>query len=172
MYDQSFTKITLEKSIKVSDYFLIQNLPDLKEDFVNEACQISENGYLVAPEYKVTTFVKKNKTLKMYGLKNFPDKILIRKITNNLRIITQTKQQNRNSIVKNLKLILSEGVDFKIYRRDIKDFYGSLAPDTTLKLLEENWHISKATLNLTRNILSHFKVLEKGLPRTIGIFII
>src|SRR6185437_14507468 len=54
----------------------------------------------------------------------------LRKIALNILRKSRIRQPDRQSIVANLKSLLTEGVPFRLYRLDIRSFYESL--DTSL----------------------------------------
>src|SRR5690606_33452957 len=105
---------------------------------------------------------KKNKVKHIYSLKNFSDKILMRKVSRNILTTYQVAPTSRDSILKNLKKILEENVTYRIYRRDIKNFYGSVSSSCATDQLEKNWKVSRPAVSLTRSLLSFFQGLEEG----------
>lgn len=166
MYDQSFTKKTLKAEIKNSDYYRIPDLDDEKDIVADEAYNKSQSivsGANFTLDLSFTNTNSKNKVI--YNVKNFSDKILLRKIARNIKVITRTKQADRNSVIKNLISLLREGVGYRVYRKDIKNFYGSINTSELICSLEKNWNISKSTNTLIKKLFIFTNQKEAGLPR-------
>lgn len=170
MYSQAFTLENLKKMLRHSDYFRQKNLSEEDDEILKEALDKSiKKEALTGADVTVHELKKKNKIKYIYSLKNFSDKILMRKVAHNILTTYQVAPTSRDSIIKNLKKILEENVTYRIYRRDIKNFYGSVSGLHITRKLEENWKVSRPTVSLTRSLLSFFQGREEGLPRGLQI---
>jgi len=170
MYSQAFTLENLKKMLRHSDYFRQKNLSEEDDEILKEALDKSiKKEALTGADVTVHELKKKNKIKYIYSLKNFSDKILMRKVAHNILTTYKVTPTSRDSIIKNLKKILEENVTYRIYRRDIKNFYGSVSSLHATSKLEKNWKVSRPTVSLTRSLLSFFRGREEGLPRGLQI---
>ncbi|WP_353858493.1 antiviral reverse transcriptase Drt3a [Azospirillum formosense] len=103
---------------------------------------------------------------KVFQASEFCHTLVIRKLNNNLRRITRVKQANRENIVNCLRSFLAEGVDYRVYRFDIKSFYESINRDDLLAELTSDVGFPRDSLLA---IKIFFASLESqgipGLPR-------
>jgi len=130
---------------------------------------VVETACLKASAARLTPISVKGTTLKnkiTYKITDLSDELLVRKTAQNLKRVTHVKQQNRDAIVSNLTRLLAEGVSYRIYRLDIRDFFGSIDTNTVLSILQKEKHLSRPTRELITNILGQFnKATQAGLPR-------
>ena len=96
--------------------------------------------------------------------------LVLRKLYKNIKTIYSVQQADRNTIIKQIKLLLAENVEMRIVRLDIRHFYHSVNRDRILLKLLDDARLSYHTLTLLQSLFSN-PVLSTytGLPRGIGI---
>lgn len=169
MYDQSFTEKTLSKILKPVDFFKVKELNLKKEDIIKDSITRVKQGFdkSCLPILKLN-IIKKNNT---YKLLKFSDELALRKASKNIKVKSKIKQLNRNLIIENLITLLSENVQYKIYRLDINKFYESVNVNKVIDDLKSDSTISRQTVILISSFLKKIQDEYKvnGLPR--GIFL-
>ncbi|MEB2626717.1 antiviral reverse transcriptase Drt3a, partial [Pseudomonas sp. YuFO8] len=95
----------------------------------------------------------KNKTI--YRIKNFSDELILRKINKNIQRNIKLPNASRDSIIANIKNILSEGVSYKIYRLDVKSFYESFLTEDVISIISKIQRLSPTTKKMVKDILNH-----------------
>lgn len=107
---------------------------------------------------------------KVYKVKSFEHELVLRLIIKNLKRLTGARQTNRNSIVKSLKMLLQEGIDYNVFKFDVKSFYESVDIKELIAELENDQGFSRSHVKL---IKSFFAELDNqninGLPRGLAI---
>jgi methyltransferase-like protein len=96
--------------------------------------------------------------------------LVLRKLYKNIKTIYSVQQADRNTIIKQIKLLLAENVEMRIVRLDVRHFYHSVNRDRILLKLIDDARLSYHTLTLLQSLFSN-PVLSTytGLPRGIGI---
>jgi hypothetical protein len=106
----------------------------------------------------------------LYQIRTVPDQLIVRKLAQNIKRLIRSRQWSRNSIIKNLIALLSEGVHYRIYRLDIRHFYGSFIPDDILAQIRSHTALSPQNCDLLERIFQLFAAIGgKGLPTGLGI---
>jgi hypothetical protein len=96
--------------------------------------------------------------------------LILRKIYYNIKRIYSVGQSDRNTIVRQMKILLNENVNMWVVRLDVKHFYESIDRCRILKKLEEDARLSYQTISLLQCLFSNpVVVAESGLPRGLGI---
>jgi len=95
--------------------------------------------------------------------------LVLRKIANNLRVLTPSDPSERSRIVKVLLLALKAEPSYRIYRFDIRRFFDSLdVPDVLSRI--EGGSISQRTRELLSHVLSEYSAAgHQGIPTGLGI---
>lgn len=97
-------------------------------------------------------------------------KLILRKIQKNIEKIYSVHQTDRNTIVKQMKILLSENVDMWVVRLDVRHFYESIDRHGILNKLVEDARLSYTTLSLLQTLFKNpIVALRTGLPRGLGI---
>lgn len=96
--------------------------------------------------------------------------LILRKLFNNIKRIYKVEQSDRNTIVKQIKVLLEENVDIWVVRMDVKKFYESIDRSRiTLKMKRDN-RLSYDTINLLQKLFDVPTIVtNKGLPKGIGV---
>lgn len=168
MFDSSFNQITLARTLRKEDFFAD---PGLK----NEAYRTAKVDQAVisattcfAGSNPLVKFSKKGKSI--YKIQAFENELVLRKVNENLRKAIHTKQQNRDSIIKNLIHLLSEGIPYRIYRLDIKSFYESFSNDYVNQKLNSLIKLNPVSKKLIKHLLEKYHSIGgAGLPRGLAI---
>lgn len=166
MHRQSITPETLEILIRRSDLKKIPSAlrPEHAKKIVDEAWALNQNLIETYPLKKWMLWGKPH-----FAPKEISTELLFRHIAKNMRYSLDV-QTGRNNIVENLKHLLSEGVPYRLYRLDIKNFYESLDISEARSLVWNHEKYSPRTKALCDSILHHQKIIgECGLPRGIAI---
>lgn len=97
-------------------------------------------------------------------------KLILRKIRKNIETIYSVHQADRNTIVKQMKILLGENVDMCVARLDVRHFYESINREVILDKLVEDARLSYTTLVLLQALFKNpILASNKGLPRGLGI---
>lgn len=105
-----------------------------------------------------------------HGFGYLCQKLILRKIQKNIEKIYSVHQTDRNAIVKQMKILLSENVDMWVVRLDVRHFYKSINRETILNKLLEDSRLSNTTLGLLQELFKNSIVASStGLPRGLGI---
>lgn len=86
-----------------------------------------------------------------------------------LKKIYNIKQSDRNNTIYNIKSILKDNLDLRIYRKDIYRFYESIDPHILINKIEHNNNISFIGKRFIVEFLSYCIDTKLGLPRGIAL---
>jgi hypothetical protein len=164
MYDQSFNYISLSKTLKKNDFYLRPWLrtSSSKDAEIQAALQHSDNGYESYSFLDSSSLRGKN----VYRIPAFSHELVLRKIDKNLRKAKPLFAPSRDTIIANLRTLISESAKFKLYRLDIKSFYESFSPPVVLSATYNIKGLSPQTKKHIKDILEHFSSENgAGLPR-------
>lgn len=143
MFDQAFNKTTISNLIRNSDFDKHSALynEDDKNDIINNAVNKSKVGFNDPNDFILNIKGGMNllKTVHFY------DELVLRKASGNLKKLTSVKQNNRNIIVNNLITFLKEGVEYRLYKLDIKSFYESISTEYISEKINQDIYLSNAT---------------------------
>lgn len=92
-------------------------------------------------------------------------------INEELQKIYKIRQPNRNTILKNLKLLLEDNVDKMLVRGDIKGFFESIPSDELLSKISGSGFVTHRSIKLMKRMfyeLSHRFYFKTGVPRGIS----
>lgn len=101
-----------------------------------------------------------------FYVKNLAQKLVLRKLNDNIKRIYKDEQANRKFIIQQVKTLLKEDAPFWIIKTDIKSFYESIDRQRILKKLKDDAMLSHYSINLLKKIFEN-PILkdEPGLPR-------
>ena len=86
-----------------------------------------------------------------------------------LKKIYNIKQSDRNNTIYNIKSILKDNLDLRIYRKDIYRFYESIDPHILINKIKHNNNISFIGKRFILEFLSYCIDTKLGLPRGIAL---
>lgn len=96
--------------------------------------------------------------------------LVLRKLHKNIKRIYAVQQADRNSIVKQMKLLLTENVEVRIVRLDVRHFYESIDRQRILAKLIDDARLSYHSLMLLQSLFNDPTIAAgTGLPRGLGI---
>lgn len=101
-----------------------------------------------------------------FDVKNLSEKLILRKLNDNIKRIYKDEQANRKFIVQQVKTLLNEDAPFWIIKTDIKAFYESIDREKILKKMKDDAMLSYYSFNLLKKIFENPVVqAQSGLPR-------
>lgn len=169
MYSQSFTPAELYRYATQSER---RNIGLHKEKFI-EAIEGVLGKTIAEGTYHFQ--IKKNKDLHLNGqakgtMAYLCQNLVLRKLHRNIKRIYSVQQADRDTIVKQMKLLLSENVEMRIVRLDIRHFYDNVNRTRILAKLIDDARLSHQSLILLQNLFSDPTIAGcPGLPKGLGI---
>ncbi len=169
MYDQSFSRRTLERVLQKADFrgiaaadhevFKGERLADA------EAAALSNFGTAPNP---LASFNLKGKAI--FCLPTLANELVVRKLSANLKRLVKPHGRGRSAIVGNLHLLLEEGIPFRVYRLDIKSFYESFNTSEVASKIDQLADLSPFSKSLVHSLLASHKTLGgSGVPRGLAL---
>ena len=96
--------------------------------------------------------------------------LVLRKLHKNIKRIYAVQQADRNTIVKQMKLLLAENVEMRVVRLDVRHFYESIDRNRILSKLIDDARLSYHSLMLLQSLFDDPVIaVGTGLPRGLGI---
>ena len=96
--------------------------------------------------------------------------LVLRKLFKNIKRIYAVQQADRNTIVKQMKLLLTENVEMRIVRLDVRHFYESIDRQRILAKLIDDARLSYHSLMLLQSLFNDPTIAAgTGLPRGLSI---
>lgn len=158
---QNFDSQELIKYLKKGE--LIRNELEM-EDVESEISKIEEKILDESFEFDI-----KNNG-EYYLLENVSQKLLLRKLNDNIKRIYKDEQANRKFIIHQVKTLLRETAPFWIIKTDIKSFYASIDRDRVFRKLKNDAMLSYYSIFLLRKIFENPIIKPStGLPRGLNI---
>ena len=158
---QNFNSQELIKYLKKGE--LIRNELE-KEDVESEISIIEEK--ILKEDFEFD--IKCND--EYYFLENISEKLLLRKLNDNVKRIYKDEQANRKFIIHQIKNLLNETAPFWIIKTDIKSFYESIDRDRIFRKLKNDAMLSYYSIFLLRKIFESQHIFSNpGLPRGLNI---
>lgn len=105
-----------------------------------------------------------------YFLEDLPQKLILRKLNDNIKRIYKDEQSNRKFIIQQVKTLLNETAPFWVIKSDIKSFYDSIDRERIFRKLKKDAILSYYSIFLLRKIFDNKNVEPQlGLPRGLNI---
>ena len=105
-----------------------------------------------------------------YFLEEIPQKLILRKLNDNIKRIYKDEQANRKFIIQQVKTLLNENAPFWIIKTDIKSFYESIDREKIFKKLKNDAMLSYYSVLLLKKIFENSNIKSSpGLPRGMNI---
>lgn len=109
-------------------------------------------------------------TSEFYITTELVDKLILRKLNDNLKRLYKDEQSNRRIIVTQVATLLEDTCPFWILRTDISQFYESIDRNKLLEKLQGDSMLSYFSIWLIKKLFSHDLLKdEEGLPRGIAL---
>lgn len=169
MYSQSFSAKALYACTTQAEF---RNSGLKKEDFI-EAIGNELGNTIVEGTYHFQIKQEGNLYLNGRTRKDFDylcQNLILRKLHNNIKTIYKVQQADRNSIIRQMKILLNENVDMWVVRLDVKHFYESVNRDKLITKLKEDARLSYPSITLLQSLFKEPVVASgTGLPRGLGV---
>lgn len=105
-----------------------------------------------------------------YLINDVSEKLILRKLNDNIKRIYKDEQANRKFIIQQVKTLLNDDAPFWIIKTDIKSFYESIDRDKILKKMKDDAMLSYYSIQLLKKIFTNPIISNnKGLPRGLNI---
>lgn len=169
MYNQSFSPTELYACTTQAER---RNYGLKKDDFI-KAIEKELGKSLIDGTYMFE--IKQSEGLFLNGRKKkdfgyICQNLILRKIQKNIKTIYTVHQTDRNTIVKQMKTLLSENLEMWVVRLDVRHFYESINRNSIFNKLVEDARLSYSTLVLLQALFNNPVVaLSTGVPRGLGI---
>lgn len=168
MYDQSFNQVSISRMLRKSDFLKAPRLrsQNVKAQTISDAVERANQGF------NNLSFLSKTKVKNklIYRITNFSDELVLRKINKNIKKSITIPAASRDSIIANIKSLLSEAVPYRIYRLDVKSFYESFDTSEIIALVSNLPKLSPSTKKMVGDILRHHASIGGiGLPRGLAL---
>lgn len=163
MYDSTLHSKTLARQVRTSDFQpgLLQIPLAQKEAAIATAVQIADAGFRTVSLRRTNIAGRE-----VFQQSSLPEALVTRHVSENIRRVTKVKQGDRQSIVKCVRALVSEGTAFNVLKLDIKSFYESIDPVALVENLRNDAAFSRQSVEV---LDTFFKALERqgvrGLPR-------
>ena len=105
-----------------------------------------------------------------YLTKDLPNKLILRKLNDNIKRIYKDEQANRRIIIAQIKTLLSETCPFWVIKTDIKGFYESIDRERLISKFHDDSMLSYQSMFLMRRVFENPILAGKsGVPRGMNI---
>lgn len=102
--------------------------------------------------------------------KDLPNKLILRKLNDNIKRIYKDEQANRRIIISQVKTLLSETCPFWVIKTDIKSFYESIDRERLISKFNDDSILSYQSMFLMKRIFENQILVGKsGVPRGMNI---
>lgn len=167
MYDSAFDYRGLERMLKRADFRHHANLldPEYRKPIIDAAVRQAgggfDNFYLDYSEVKGRF---------LYQPRTIPVDIILRKLSQNIKILTGVRQSDRETVIKSLIALFAEGHAFRVYKFDLKNFYESVDLTKVEQLLSADRGFPPSSLRVFRSFKAQLERLGiPGLPQGMAI---
>jgi hypothetical protein len=102
--------------------------------------------------------------------KDLPNKLILRKLNDNIKRIYKDEQANRRIIISQVKTLLSETCPFWVIKTDIKNFYESIDRERLISKFHDDSMLSYQSMFIMKRIFENpILVGKSGIPRGMNI---
>jgi len=170
VHDQSFNKKTLARVFQKLDFVGIKTsteLDEFREGMLNKATASAASGFAKTAN-PLVSFPLHGRQVFMFP--NLWDELVARKLCSNIKKTSKATSRGRAQIVSNLRLLLEEGVPFRVYRLDVKSFYESFKVSNVIAKVGELVELSPLSKRLLHDLLACHEALGgTGIPRGLAL---
>ena len=170
MYDQSFNKKTLARVFHKHDFVDIKppaSLDAFRESMLGKAMASATSGFKKTAN-PLVSFPLNGRQIFMFH--SLWDELVARKLCFNLKKTSKVAMRGRSQIVSNLRLLLEEGVPFRVYRLDVKSFYESFRVTHVTSRVNAITELSPQSKRLIHDLLAcHAALGGAGIPRGLAL---
>jgi len=167
LYDFAFDKRNLSREFIRAD--LTAN-PQMVDEAHRRNLVESAQAQAIAglQNFSLSKTVLRGKSV--YQLNRLEHDLVLRKFSRNIRRLTKVKQSDRNTIIKCLKRLLSEGHCFRVYKLDLRSFYESIDRRDIERRLRQDNGLSPPTLHVFQSLSMQLDAANiTGLPRGLAV---
>jgi hypothetical protein len=159
--NQSFQRQRLIRLCKKAEYIdygmtieeLTNSLDSSYEEIINDTFEFSLKQ---VNEYYLT--------------RDLPNKLILRKLNDNIKQIYKDEQANRRIIISQVKTLLSETCPFWVIKTDITSFYESIDRQRLIAKFQDDSMLSYQSMYLMKKVFKNPVLLGKtGVPRGMNI---
>lgn len=145
-----------------------------KAEYIDYGMTINELNKSLDKSYEEIandTFEFSLKQVSEYYLTNdLPDKLILRKLNDNIKRIYKDEQANRRIIISQVKTLLSETCPFWVIKTDIKSFYESIDRTRLISKFSDDSILSYQSMYLLKKVFENPILAGKsGVPRGMNI---
>lgn len=170
MYDQSFNKTTLARVFQKLDFIGIKTPADLeafRENMLNKAVTSAASGFAKLANPLVSFPLNGRQVFMFHSLW---EELVARKLCSNIKRTSKATSWGRSQIVSNLRLLLEEGIPYRVYRLDVKSFYESFTVAHVISKVDEIAELSPLSKRLMHDLLvCHAALGGAGIPRGLAL---
>ena len=95
--------------------------------------------------------------------------LILRKLHKNIKVIYKVQQADRNTIIRQMRILLNENVDMWVVRLDVRHFYESINREKLITKLTEDARLSYSSITLLQSLFKEPVVAGgTGMPRGLG----
>jgi len=159
--NQSFQKQQLIRLCKIAEYI----------DYGMTMDELSESLETSYEEIANDTFEFSLKEVSEYYLTDdLPNKLILRKLNDNIKRIYKDEQSNRRLIISQVKTLLSETCPFWVIKTDIKSFYESIDRTKLISKFHDDSILSYQSKYLLSKVFKNPILIGKsGVPRGMNV---
>lgn len=166
MKDQTYTKKSLERFLYRTR---IRGLTSTqRENLKNRLDKVSKAITSEKFEFKHFKSVPTKGKWIWYNKSN-QENLILKTLNSQLKTLLKVKQSNRNSIIKQLKTLITAGSEYYIIKADIASFYESISWKKIIETVNKEHHVSIFINHLLDKIYDITSDNCTGLPRGISI---
>jgi Reverse transcriptase (RNA-dependent DNA polymerase) len=159
--NQSFQRRQLIRLCKKAEYI----------DFGMTIKQLTDSLDKSYEDIAMDSFEFSLKQVSEYFLTNdLPNKLILRKLNDNIKRIYKDEQANRRIIISQVKTLLSETCPFWVIKTDVKSFYESIDRERLISKFHDDSMLSYQSMFLMKRIFENPLLVGKsGVPRGMSI---
>lgn len=178
IHEKVKTLFSIKKSIAKDDFDIqLEKLNNQKDEALQKYLQeISERCNSKSFLFKLHHFEKDGKDI--YTIKKDSASFFaMKQLQYNIFKTFKVKQANRYDIVKQLRILLSDGFPKYFIRIDLKGFYESIPQDILMKKVDENQLLNYQSKKLLKTLVYSYETIKDssiykkghGIPRGLGV---
>lgn len=159
--NQSFTRQELYRLCKQSEYVDFGLSANELNDLLSETFENIVNDNFEFNIKKVNEY---------YLTNDLPNKLVLRKLNDNLKRLYKDEQANRRIIISQIKTLLEESCPFWILKTDISSFYESINRSRIIEKFQNDSMLSYQSMYLLNKLFSNELLNDTtGVPRGLNI---
>jgi len=165
--DYSFNRATLARRLTATDFYNNPSLTDetYRRKFIEEVVITADQDF--SNKLSLSSHEVKGKAT--YSVRDLTHKLILRQCAYNITKKVRPKLKTRSQIIRELRVFLSDGGSYTVYRLDIQTFFETCDAENILKVLT-NLGVNQQTIRIISQFLSNFNNnYSHGIPRGVEI---